>query len=62
MALIFNEKGLKDVHPPCVAQTFVNHNAVLYKIFMIGGEMHVVTRPSIKNLTAKGKVLSVHCV
>lgn len=32
MSLIFNEEGLKDVDPPCVAQTFINHGALLYKV------------------------------
>ncbi|XP_014281035.1 inositol-tetrakisphosphate 1-kinase [Halyomorpha halys] len=49
MAIVFNEKGLKDCQPPCVAHAFVNHNAVLYKLFIIGGEYHIVERPSLKN-------------
>lgn len=36
MVVIFNEKGLKVCKPPCVIQTFVNHNAVLHKVFLIG--------------------------
>ncbi|KAM7375847.1 hypothetical protein PAMP_005614 [Pampus punctatissimus] len=31
MAIIFSEDDLKDVKPPCVIQSFINHNAVLYK-------------------------------
>lgn len=49
MAVIFNEKGVKDCHPPCVAQSFINHNAILYKIYMVGDEYFVVDRPSLKN-------------
>ncbi|KAL1138602.1 hypothetical protein AAG570_008665 [Ranatra chinensis] len=49
MAIVFNENGLKDCQPPCVAHTFVNHNAVLYKLFIVGEEYHVVERPSLKN-------------
>ncbi|KAG8232803.1 hypothetical protein J437_LFUL007957, partial [Ladona fulva] len=41
MAIIFNEKGVKDCFPPCVAQSFVSHNAVLYKIFFVGEEYQI---------------------
>lgn len=36
MIVIFNEKGLNVCKPPCVVQNFVNHNAVLHKVFLIG--------------------------
>ncbi|KAK1894434.1 Inositol-tetrakisphosphate 1-kinase [Dissostichus eleginoides] len=36
MAIIFSEEDLKDVKPPCVIQSFINHNAVLYKVFVVG--------------------------
>lgn len=36
MIVIFNEKGLSVCKPPCVVQSFVNHNAVLHKVFLIG--------------------------
>ncbi|GAB6026084.1 hypothetical protein CHUAL_012287 [Chamberlinius hualienensis] len=49
MSLIFNEESLKDVNPPCVAQTFINHNAILYKLYVIGDKWHRVDRPSLKN-------------
>ncbi|CAG2058427.1 unnamed protein product [Timema podura] len=49
MALIFNEDGVKDCRPPCVAQTFINHNAVLYKIYFVGDKYSLVERPSLKN-------------
>lgn len=49
MAIVFNEKGLKDCQPPCVAHAFVNHNAILYKLFIVGDEYHIVERPSLKN-------------
>jgi len=52
MAVIFNEDGLKDIQPPCVAQTFVNHNATLYKLYKIGSKQYVCQRPSLKNLYA----------
>jgi len=52
MALIFNEEGLADVDPPCVAQTFINHEAIMYKIFVIGNHCYTVERPSLKNFKA----------
>lgn len=52
MCLIFNEEGLKDINPPCVAQTFVNHSAILYKLFIIGDKYFIIERPSLKNFSA----------
>uniref|UniRef100_UPI00358F7282 inositol-tetrakisphosphate 1-kinase isoform X2 n=1 Tax=Myxine glutinosa TaxID=7769 RepID=UPI00358F7282 len=49
MAIIFNEDGLVDVKPPCVAQSFINHNAILYKVFVVGSMFSIVERPSLKN-------------
>lgn len=52
MSIIFNEAGLKDVRPPCVVQSFVNHNAKLFKIFVIKDNYYVMERPSLKNFQA----------
>uniref|UniRef100_A0A8C6T3I2 Inositol-tetrakisphosphate 1-kinase n=1 Tax=Neogobius melanostomus TaxID=47308 RepID=A0A8C6T3I2_9GOBI len=52
MAIIFSEDDLKDVKPPCVIQSFINHNAVLYKVFVVGDSHTVVERPSLKNFPA----------
>ncbi|CAB3244309.1 unnamed protein product [Arctia plantaginis] len=52
MIVIFNEKGLHVCKPPCVVQTFVNHNAVLHKVFLIGDRYHISERPSLKNFYA----------
>ncbi|ELU11765.1 hypothetical protein CAPTEDRAFT_31605, partial [Capitella teleta] len=60
MSLIFNEAGLKDVSPPCVAQSFINHNAVLYKIFAIGRHHCIVERPSIKNFSPGSEAKTIH--
>ncbi|CAL8286770.1 unnamed protein product [Lota lota] len=49
MSIIFSEEDLKDVRPPCVIQSFINHNAVLYKVFVVGDAYTVVERPSLKN-------------
>ncbi|XP_013191534.1 inositol-tetrakisphosphate 1-kinase [Amyelois transitella] len=52
MVVIFNEKGLSVCRPPCVVQSFVNHNAVLHKVFLIGNRYHICKRPSLKNFYA----------
>lgn len=52
MCIIFNEAGLKDVKPPCVAQSFVNHNAKLFKLFVIKDMYYIMERPSLKNFQA----------
>ncbi|XP_037341579.2 inositol-tetrakisphosphate 1-kinase [Pungitius pungitius] len=52
MAIVFSEEDLKDVKPPCVIQSFINHNAVLYKVFVVGDSYTVVERPSLKNFPA----------
>lgn len=49
MAIIFSEEDLQDIQPPCVIQSFINHNAVLYKVFVVGDSYTVVERPSLKN-------------
>ncbi|XP_063287298.1 inositol-tetrakisphosphate 1-kinase-like [Pelobates fuscus] len=49
MSLIFNEGGLNEVTPPCLLQSFINHNATLYKVFVVGSEHFVVRRPSLRN-------------
>jgi len=51
MCLIFNEEGLKDVDPPSVAQTFIDHNVLLYKIYVTGNKYDLVERPSLKNFS-----------
>ncbi|XP_028171338.1 inositol-tetrakisphosphate 1-kinase-like [Ostrinia furnacalis] len=52
MIVIFNEKGLSVCKPPCVVQSFVNHNAVLHKVFLVGNRYHICERPSLKNFYA----------
>lgn len=52
MIVIFNEKDLSLCKPPCVVQSFVNHNAVLHKVFLVGNRYHICERPSLKNFYA----------
>ncbi|XP_041981476.1 inositol-tetrakisphosphate 1-kinase-like isoform X2 [Aricia agestis] len=52
MVVIFNKRGLSVCKPPCVVQSFVNHNAVLHKIFVVGNRYNIAQRPSLKNFYA----------
>ncbi|KAM4640858.1 inositol-tetrakisphosphate 1-kinase-like [Discoglossus pictus] len=49
MSLIFNEEGLRNVIAPCLLQSFINHNATLYKVFVVGTQHFMVQRPSLRN-------------
>ncbi|XP_044057243.1 inositol-tetrakisphosphate 1-kinase-like isoform X2 [Siniperca chuatsi] len=49
MSLIFSAGSLVDIHPPCVLQSFINHGAVLHKVFVVGDRHFSVERPSLKN-------------
>lgn len=59
MAVVFNEEGVADCKPPCVAQSFINHNAVLYKIYIVGNSFNISERPSLKNFSASGTIMLV---
>ncbi|XP_042214490.1 inositol-tetrakisphosphate 1-kinase-like isoform X2 [Homarus americanus] len=59
MAVVFNEKGISECTLPCVAQSFINHGAVLYKLFVLGPVWFVIVRPSLKNFYA-GEQETVH--
>jgi len=61
MAIIFNEDGLADVDPPCVVQSFINHNARMFKIFIVGPRHFVVQRPSIHNFYPRGLHSVIFC-
>ncbi|XP_028131570.1 inositol-tetrakisphosphate 1-kinase isoform X1 [Diabrotica virgifera virgifera] len=52
MSIIFNEKYLTGIKTPCVAQSFINHDAVLFKIYIAGDKHYYVERPSLKNFKA----------
>ncbi|XP_068220563.1 inositol-tetrakisphosphate 1-kinase-like isoform X2 [Palaemon carinicauda] len=59
MDVVFNQNGISDCAVPCVAQSFINHGAVLYKLFVLGPVWFVVVRPSLKNFYA-GEQETVH--
>ncbi|OON14755.1 inositol 1, 3, 4-trisphosphate 5/6-kinase, partial [Opisthorchis viverrini] len=51
MALVFNARGLEALNYPILLQQFVNHDARLFKLFVIGKFVHIRLRPSIRNLS-----------
>ncbi|XP_071163631.1 inositol-tetrakisphosphate 1-kinase-like isoform X2 [Mytilus edulis] len=55
MSIIFDENGVKDIKTPCVAQSFINHDSVLYKVYIVGDKPFIVEKPSVKNLSATGQ-------
>lgn len=61
MAIVFNQEGLSAIQPPCVVQNFINHNAVLYKVFVVGESYTVVQRPSLKNFSAGTSGKQTYC-
>lgn len=49
--IVFNDEGLENITlPSYLVQHFVNHNAVLYKVFVIGNKHFTVKRPSIRDM------------
>ncbi|KAN0034027.1 hypothetical protein ACTFIV_000507 [Dictyostelium citrinum] len=50
MGIVFNEKDIHQFKQPMLIQEFINHNAIIYKVFAIGDYIHVVHRKSIRNM------------
>lgn len=50
MTIVLNEEGLEGLEYPRFMQAFVNHNAILWKVYVVGGDHFMVKRNSIKNL------------
>ena len=48
--IVFNTEQLCDINFPCLLQEFCNHGGILYKMFVIGDQISVFERPSIKNI------------
>ncbi|KRX65463.1 Inositol-tetrakisphosphate 1-kinase, partial [Trichinella sp. T9] len=55
MQLIFGEHGMNDIETPCVAQQFIPHDGVLYKVFAVQDKIFISTRPSLRNFTSGGE-------
>lgn len=50
MTILMSESGLQKLPPRCLIQEFVNHDAKLYKVYVLGQEVYVYERPSLPNL------------
>lgn len=55
MCILTDPDQLASITPPAVAQTYIPHNAVLYKVFVLGSRHFIIERPSLRNL-AEGDV------
>jgi hypothetical protein len=57
MGIVFNEKGLHDFQPPFLVQEFYNHNATIFKVFVVGDVTYVQKRKSLPNVPSDRKIL-----
>jgi hypothetical protein len=56
MAIMFSvDQVIKNFKPPFIAQEYFNHNATIFKIFVIGSFFAVVKRKSTPNLDLNSK-------
>ncbi|CAF0819881.1 unnamed protein product, partial [Didymodactylos carnosus] len=54
MKIIFDSSHLIDIQYPCILQQFINHDGILFKIFLVGindDNFYIVKRSSIRNFT-----------
>lgn len=57
MTVLLNESSLEHIHgTPCLLQEYVNHDAVLYKVYVLGNNVRVYQRPSLPNLPEHFKI------
>jgi inositol-1,3,4-trisphosphate 5/6-kinase/inositol-tetrakisphosphate 1-kinase len=51
MTIVLQESAIANKIPPkSLIQEYVNHNATLYKVYVLGESVHVYQRPSLPNL------------
>ncbi|XP_060207626.1 inositol-tetrakisphosphate 1-kinase 1-like [Lycium barbarum] len=50
MLLVFNKDGLRKLKPPIVLQEFVNHGAVIFKVYVVGDYVKCVKRKSLPDV------------
>lgn len=55
LTLVLNANSIAHLPTNCVAQTFHQHNGVLFKLFVIGDRHFTCLRPSLKNFSACGE-------
>lgn len=49
MGVIFNKKNLECFKRPVLIQEYLNHNGIIFKIFVIGDELSTKTKASLPN-------------
>jgi hypothetical protein len=50
MTIVLQDKAIHQIPPKSLIQEYVNHNATLYKVYVLGESIHVYQRPSLPNL------------
>ncbi|KAK1604444.1 hypothetical protein QYE76_028117 [Lolium multiflorum] len=53
MSLVYRRDGLAGLRPPVVLQEFVNHGAVLFKVYVVGAHATCVRRRSLPDVPAE---------
>lgn len=56
MGIVLNPKGLPHVNTPCLLQEYANHDGTLYKVYVLGDDIHVFCRPSLPNLPSNDRL------
>eukprot|EP01118_Nematostelium_gracile_P003960 TRINITY_DN1469_c0_g1_i2.p1 TRINITY_DN1469_c0_g1~~TRINITY_DN1469_c0_g1_i2.p1 ORF type:complete len:318 (+),score=87.92 TRINITY_DN1469_c0_g1_i2:59-955(+) len=55
MGIVFNTEGLSQFKFPYLIQEFYNHNATIFKVFVVGEKIHIEKRKSLPNLNRELK-------
>lgn len=50
MAVVLDPNGLELIKTPCLLQEYANHDATLFKVYVLGDTVRVFQRPSLPNL------------
>lgn len=72
MGIVFNEEGVHKFQPPILVQVptfkksliqkeFYNHNATMFKVYVLGENVQVEKRKSIPNLPRESRASSFYC-
>jgi len=59
LAIVLGRKGLKRLQFPCILQEYSNHDAILFKVYVLGDEVFLFERPSLPNLPQGEKEIDV---
>ena len=51
LTIIVSIEGFKLIKYPCIIQQYVNHNSLLYKVYVIDQEVMIFSRPSLPNIS-----------